>query len=104
MNPFEMVVLIILIVTIGRVLSVRYGGKSAGGRRGHRDREVITPDDVVSIEDGTRMKSEIDRLNARIEVLERLATDPSKRLSDQIDALDPDGRRDRLDADRRRDR
>ncbi len=84
MNPFEMVVLIILIVTIGRVASARYGvGRS--GRRSRRD--LVDAPNAVSIEDGTRMKSEIDRLNERIRVLERLATDPSKRLSDQIDAL-----------------
>ncbi|QYE36035.1 MULTISPECIES: hypothetical protein [Sphingosinicellaceae] len=86
MNPFEMVVLIILIVTIGRVASARYGvGRS--GRRSRRDRDFVDAPNAVSIEDGTRMKSEIDRLNERIRVLERLATDPSKRLSDQIDAL-----------------
>ena len=95
MNPFEMVVLIILIVTVGRVLSARYG-VSAGGKRRGRDRDFIAPpQDVVSLEDGTRMKSEIDRLNARIQVLERLATDPSKRLSDAIDALGPKSLNDR---------
>lgn len=88
MNVFEMIVLIILIGTVGRVLSARYGVNAWGKRR---DRDFIAaPQDVVSIEDGARMKSEIDRLNARIQVLERLATDPSKRLSDQIDALGKD--------------
>ncbi|MGI4881530.1 MAG: hypothetical protein ACRYG4_29050 [Janthinobacterium lividum] len=86
MNPFEMVVLIILIVTIGRVASARYG-VGRGSRRSRRDRDFVDAPNAVSIEDGTRMKSEIDRLNERIRVLERLATDPSKRLSDQIDAL-----------------
>jgi hypothetical protein len=41
------------------------------------------------------MKAEIDRLNSRLAVLERLATDPSKRLSDQIDALGPKSINDR---------
>lgn len=91
MNPFEMVVLIILIVTAGRVLTVRYGG-GAASRMGRRGRDMIAPGEVVSIEDGARMKHEIDRLNERIAVLERLATDPSKRLSDQIDALGRDPR------------
>ncbi len=90
MNPFEMVVLIVLVVTIGRVASARYG-VNAWGKRSRRDRDFIAaPHDVVSLEDGARMKSEIDRLNQRIQVLERLATDPSKRLSDQIDALGKD--------------
>lgn len=93
MNPFEMVVLIILIVTAGKVISARYGINAwdRKGRRG-RGRDLIAPEDVVSIEDGARMKHEIDRLNERIAVLERLATDPSKRLSDQIDALGRDPR------------
>ena len=88
MNPFEMVVLIILIVTIGRVLSARYGVNAWGRRRGRGFDQLPAPD-AVSIEDGARMKAEIDRLNSRVQVLERLVTDPSKRLSDQIDALGP---------------
>ncbi len=88
MNPFEMVVLIILIVTIGRVVSARYG-INAWDRKG-RHGPAADPQKLVSIEDGARMKHEIDRLNERIAVLERLATDPSKRLSDQIDALGRD--------------
>ena len=90
MNPFEMVVAIIAIVTVGKVLSAKYG-VNAWGKRSRRDGEFIAPPpDALSIEDGTRMKAEIDRLNARLAVLERLATDPSKRLSDQIDALSKD--------------
>ena len=89
MNPFEMVVLIVLVVTIGRVMSARYG-VNAWGKRSRRGRDFVDAPNAVSLEDGTRMKSEIDRLNARIQVLERLATDPSKRLSDQIDALSKD--------------
>jgi len=89
MNPFEMVVLIVAIVTVGRVVSARYG-INAWGKRGRRGADLLTPRDVVTIEDGVRMKQEIDRLNERIQVLERLATDPSKRLSDQIDALGRD--------------
>ncbi len=91
MNAFEMVAVIILIVTVGRVMSARYG-INAWGRRGRRDRDfaALPPPDAVSLEDGARMKAEIDRLNGRIQILERLATDPSKRLSDQIDALSKD--------------
>lgn len=89
MNPFEMVVLIILIVTIGKVVSARYG-INAWDRKARRGRGGVDPENLVSIEDGARMKHEIDRLNERIAVLERLATDPSKRLSDQIDALGRD--------------
>ena len=92
MNAAEMIVLIVLIVVIGRTLSARYG-VNAWSRRGRRDRDhgfLPPPVDALSLEDGARMKAEIDRLNGRIAVLERLATDPSKRLSDQIDALSRD--------------
>ena len=89
MNPFEMVVLIVFIVVMGRVISARYGVNAWGGKR-RRGFVELPPQDAVSIEDGARMKAEIDRLNSRIAVLERLATDPSKRLSDQIDALSRD--------------
>ena len=85
----EAVVLIILITTIGRVIVDRYGFNARGGKRG-RGFVQLPPQDAVSIEDGARMKAEIDRLNSRIAVLERLATDPSKRLADQIDALSKD--------------
>ena len=88
-NGESMVVLIVLIVIMGRVVSARYG-VNAWGRKRDRGFVQLPPQDAVSIEDGVRMKAEIDRLNSRIAVLERLATDPSKRLSDQIDALSKD--------------
>lgn len=86
MNPFEMVVLIVLIVTIGRVLSRRYGGASPGrGKRG-----AIGGEEAASSAEAARLRAEVTRLNDRIQVLERLATDPAKRLSDEIDALKSD--------------
>lgn len=71
---FGMVVLIVAIVTIGRILRERY-------------RAMSRLPDPAGLEDNARMRGEIARLNERIQVLERLATDPSKRLADQIDAL-----------------
>jgi len=83
MNPFEMVVLIVAIVTIGRVLSSRYGGKDQ--RRGFKG-ELPAADNGENL----RLQSEVARLNDRIRVLERLATDPAKRLSDEIESLKND--------------
>lgn len=82
MNPFEMVVMIVAIVTIGRVLS---------GRMGPRDSRKLTklsdrPDRSDDAEN-QRLQAEVARLNDRIRVLERLATDPAKRLADEIDSL-----------------
>jgi hypothetical protein len=81
MNPFEMTVLIVLIVTIGRVASGRFG------KRRRFESLVATPDDGASAAEAARLRSEVTRLNDRIQVLERLATDPARRLSDEIDAL-----------------
>lgn len=75
MNPFEMVVLIVLIVVAGRVLS---------GRRWSKVRRWEA--DAMEAEND-RLKAEVDRLADRVAVLEKLATDPSRRLGDEIDAL-----------------
>lgn len=83
MNQFEMVVMIVLIVTIGQVLRARYGDPS-----GRRAKALIgrgaAPEDSA---EAARLRSEVVRLNERLQVLERLAIDPAKRLSDEIDAL-----------------
>jgi hypothetical protein len=83
MNPFEMVVMIVAIVTIGKVLSGRMQGK--------RDRMQALAgdglDDSKAVAEAARLRGEVNRLNERIQVLERLATDPAKRLSDEIDSL-----------------
>jgi len=75
MNPFEMVVLIIAIVTIGKVLS---------NRRRH-DREGS--DRIAQDPDAARMKDEIRQLKERIAVLERLATDSTSSLDREIEKL-----------------
>jgi hypothetical protein len=63
MNPFEMVVLIIAIVTLGKVLTNRRAGKAAGT-------DIIQADP-----DSARMREEIKMLKDRIAVLERITTD-----------------------------
>ena len=86
MNPFEMVVLIILIVTIGRVVSGRMGIRTDRAKNRALARGEA-PDDSVAVAEAARLRNEVTRLNERIQVLERLATDPAKRLSDEIDSL-----------------
>ena len=94
MNPFEMVVIIVLIVTIGRVVSSRMGGSGLSRRDEKRAAlaRMLQPQlpDGVSAEEADRMKNEIKRLNERLAVLERIAVDPAKRLSDEIDRLKHD--------------
>jgi hypothetical protein len=78
MNPFEMTVMIVAIVTIGKILSARYGGKDK-----HRALKGQGDESAESI----RLQAEVARLNDRLRVLERLATDPARRLSDEIESL-----------------
>ena len=79
MNPFEMVVMIVAIVTIGKVLSNRMGAKD----KRWKVNSIGSGDDA----ENQRLQAEVARLNDRIRVLERLATDPAKRLADEIESL-----------------
>ena len=76
MNPFEMVLGIIIVVTIGKILQARY---SAGG-------SSRTSDDAI---EARQLREEVRVLKERIQVLERLATDDtsSARLDREIEAL-----------------
>ncbi|MBB5687168.1 hypothetical protein [Sphingobium boeckii] len=77
MNPFEMVVLIIAIVTIGKVIS----------NRRHMNRDGHGNDVIPRDPDAGRMKDEIRQLKERIAVLERLATDSTSSLDREIEKL-----------------
>ena len=81
MNPFEMVLGIIIVVTIGRVLQARYGYQ----RRGRRGEAGTIADDTES----RRLRDEVRTLKERIAVLERLATDDAgpRALEREIEAL-----------------
>jgi hypothetical protein len=84
MNPFEMVVAIIVIVTIGSVLKARYGI--------HKDKhgnEVFRGNETASA-DAARLRDEVRALKDRVQVLERVITDneaSSLRLDREIEAL-----------------
>ena len=78
MNPFEMVVAIVIVVTVGRVLSARYGvGKDWRGN------DVRLKNDTDTAENA-RLREELKALKERLAVLERLATD-SNTSSAQLD-------------------
>ncbi|QXQ06504.1 hypothetical protein KX816_20560 [Sphingosinicellaceae bacterium] len=86
--PFMMVIMIVLIVTVGRIYSAKHGiDTSRSGRRMRRE-GLMDVHDHQSNAEAERLRHEVTRLNERIQVLERLATDPAKRLSAEIDALD----------------
>jgi hypothetical protein len=82
MNPFEMVIGIVLIVTIGRVIQT----KISGGRRHH-----FGPPGSVVADDGEnrRLRDEVRTLKDRVAVLERLVTEDAgpKALEREIEAL-----------------
>ena len=75
-NPFEMVILIVLIVTIGKVLMNRRS-------RAHEIEDHSPEERLESL----RLKDEVRQLKERIHVLERIATDKEDSLSREIDRL-----------------
>ncbi|MFN5632693.1 MAG: hypothetical protein ACK473_11885 [Sphingomonadales bacterium] len=86
-DPFTMVVAIILIVTIGKVISNRqkakYGIIEDEDMMGNKTQRQIGNADTMA------MQSEIRELKERIQVLERIATENSSAtdVGRQIEAL-----------------
>ncbi|MBL0925792.1 MAG: hypothetical protein IBJ12_15175 [Sphingomonadaceae bacterium] len=72
-DPFTMVVAIVLIVTIGKVLSSRY--KARHGIIEDEDMLGNKTQRVIGGGDTQAMQNEIRTLKDRIQVLERIATD-----------------------------
>ncbi|WHU03367.1 MULTISPECIES: hypothetical protein [unclassified Sphingomonas] len=86
MNPFEMVVAIIVIVTIGSVLKARYGiHKDKDGNEVYRGNNA----DAASVAENARLRDEVRALKERVQVLERVVTDTegSVRLDREIESL-----------------
>jgi len=87
MNPFEMVVAIIVIVTIGSVLKARYGiHKDKDGNEVYRGNNAA---DSASVAENARLRDEVRALKERVQVLERVVTDTegSVRLDREIESL-----------------
>ena len=74
MNPFEMVVLIVLIVTVGSYLGVKSR---------HRAKQVSLADHP----EAAQMIEEMQRLRDLVAVLERIATDKNHLLEQEFDRL-----------------
>lgn len=79
MNPFEMVVAIIIVVTIGRVIQSRY--------RYHG--EAPRPADPTEALESRQLRQEVQALRERVQVLERVITDnhSSNDLDREIERL-----------------
>ena len=83
------VLAIILITTIGWVITTairaRHGYPLEGEWGGKIHKQEPATDKLVA--ENKDLKATVDRLEDRLKVLERIATDPSRRLSDDIDNL-----------------
>jgi hypothetical protein len=86
-DPFTMVVAIVLIATIGKVLSSKY--KAQNGIVEDVDMMGNVKQRVLENGDTQKMQDEIKVLKDRIQVLERIATDSSSAndVGRQIEAL-----------------
>jgi hypothetical protein len=79
MNPFEMVVAIIIVVTIGRVIQSRYRHQG----------EAPRPADPAEALESRQLRQEVQALRERVQVLERVITDThtSSDLDREIERL-----------------
>jgi hypothetical protein len=81
MNPFEMVIGIVLIVTIGKILSAKYG---------HRRRHGLSEDgpaDAKLEAENARLREEMLQLKERVKVLERITVEKENSLAREIEDL-----------------
>ncbi|WP_037501684.1 hypothetical protein [Sphingomonas jaspsi] len=89
MNPFEFVLAIIIVVTIGKIVRYRMGDRDAFRRdirvRGPGIHLLDDRDDHPA--ETERLKGEVQQLKDRIKVLERIAVEKEDTLSRQIEEL-----------------
>lgn len=81
MNWASAVVLIVLITAIAGVLRARAGGSST------RRRDDGGPVEQRRSAREKALESEVEQLRERIQVLERIATDPARRTAEEIEKL-----------------
>lgn len=87
MDFWEAVVLIVAIVMVGKVMS---GGRWNKERRRWERNSPDNPYVRMSAganDDVPLLRKEIAKLNDRVATLERIAVDPSRQLSDEIERL-----------------
>ena len=77
-DPFIMVVLIVLIVTIGSIVRAKMGI-----RRGRNGEEYVATSDA----EAARLRDEVKQLKERIAVLERITVEKENSLERQIEEL-----------------
>lgn len=84
MNPFEMVVAIVFLVTVGSILRAKFGV-----RKDRHGREYFERNDGAAAAENRRLQDEVRTLKERVAVLERVVTDNegSLRLDHEIERL-----------------
>lgn len=81
------VIIIVAIVTVGRIVRAAMGVEDRKLRRYRGLRDDSSAEVARLQSENTQLRSKIDRLEDRMAVLERIATDAPARLSAQIDEL-----------------
>lgn len=83
MNPFEMVVAIIIVITVGKVLSTRMQARNS--LPSDKDGNGGAGQDS----DASRLREEVKYLKERVAVLEKIATDDrgARELENEIEKL-----------------
>jgi hypothetical protein len=81
MGPFEMVIAIVAIVTVGSIIRAKHGIRrdKHGNRYGLRDETIEA--------ENRQLREEMRGMKERIAVLERLATDNNSSLDREIEKL-----------------
>jgi hypothetical protein len=81
MGPFEMVIAIVAIVTVGSIIRAKHGI-----RRDRRGNEYSLHDETIQAEN-RQLREELRGMKERLAVLERLATDNNSSLDREIEKL-----------------
>jgi uncharacterized protein YlxW (UPF0749 family) len=91
MNPFEFVLAIIAMATVGGILKARYGHSRDRDLedRGSRGRRTLMGDEDESAET-RRLNEEVRALKERLHVLERITVEKESSLNREIDRLRDD--------------
>jgi len=83
MNPFEMVVMIVLIATVGTIIRAKLGvGRD---HKGHGFRDSRRDDAVI--EEIRRLRDEVKSLKERQAVIERITVEKENSLEREIERL-----------------
>ena len=86
----EFIIWIIAITTLGWVMTTYIRAKHGYPVEGEWGGKVERSDDKAAkalADENQALRQTVDKLEARLKVLERIATDPAKRLESEIDEL-----------------